>query len=146
MDGSDMKGIIVMIMLSVTLFLVLVHADEDHPLPLFAPPLQTSLHPFPLSAQLLSFSQPLQPSQHPFPLSTQLLSFSPHDDAKSQKKRTSKENNGSRALTEEQKEESKKCYRMCNKQRVELPKEPFFDLNRVERCRKDCLRKLGLVL
>jgi hypothetical protein len=56
MDENGKRGIMVMMMLLVTLFLVLKHV-EDRPLPFFAPQMPPSpLHPFSLRVRLLFFS------------------------------------------------------------------------------------------
>jgi hypothetical protein len=137
--GNAMKVLIVMIMLLVTLFLVLVHV-EDRPLPTFDPP--------------------LQPSLHPFPLPNRLLSLSPHNDAaksrrkktpqgssgsKSKNKKTSRKSKGSRVvLTDEQKKELRKCYKSCIKQRWGLKKEHVYGALIINKCKEDCWSKLGL--
>jgi hypothetical protein len=55
MDQKGMKEFLVMIILLMTLFLVLKHA-EGRPLPFSATNMPSSLHRLPVPAQLLSFS------------------------------------------------------------------------------------------
>lgn len=150
MDGNGMKGLIVMIMLSLTLFVVLVHV-EDRPFPFF--------------------SRPLQPFLHPFPLTTRLLSFSSHDDAKSWKKKTPQrsrgsksqkktsledsgsksqknttleERSGSGALTKESRKEFRKCCRRCRDKALKLKSSPHYAPTLLEKCIQDCRDSLGL--
>jgi hypothetical protein len=56
MDGNGMKGLMVMIMLSLTLFLAVVHAEDRRPLPFFTPHMPSFLHSLPLRTRILSFS------------------------------------------------------------------------------------------
>jgi hypothetical protein len=139
-DGNAMKGLIVMIMLLVTLFVVLVHAEDRRPFSLFHSPFATL--------------------SHPFPLPTRFLSFSPHDDAKSRKKKTHRGSNGSKSKkkrtpqessgstghTEEEKEKLKKCYQDCYKKNsLGRGMKLTYVLHMVGKCKEDCRRTLGFM-
>jgi hypothetical protein len=122
MGGNSMKGLMVGIMLSVTFFLALVHA-EHRPLPFFGPHLHASLHPLPFLAGLLSFS--------------------PVEGGKHSKKKTLEANSGSKGKNKEFKKCSRNCYREFNKSKR---REPKVSLYRHGHCIADCVHIYGLIL